>query len=486
MDDNEMDIMSWSSEDETSETEECGLDSFESLETGPIDEAHEDLLARALKSITFDEQQSAIHDIHGVSEIQEDPIIMEEKLSQMENEICKIKKKEAYLQAKEISPDFALNKDLRLLFLRSDKKLNAKKAAATFVSHFEVKKKLFGEEKLGRDIMLHDLKQEEWKFCQTRWLQHRDRSGRIVLFWTPHEEEQTYESRFRLLFWSIFTMLRDEESRKNGMVLIFYNVGSNIMPDPKLWVALNDMKKSLPNCFVSFHICYDNPRVRPILRLILSAVGTFLTVRCRSHYGSAKECIYSLLTFGIPREALPITDDGTILPLAEEGFTKRLEQEQQPTPKELVVIIPGRFDVLLGRQKRCQDHVGNLRYRHLVLSYQNDYEQASKHEKTAIAEKVVKEVQANGGHFLEIYYADFIEVSDIVARKKVAHAFRSQRRIQNRRKESHNRLAAGSPPVSGSESDGSVPVFGSQTAGTKRASPIQFASSAKRGFGASM
>ena len=101
-----MKSLSWSSEDDTSETEKSGLDSFEFAEVGPIDEPHENVLARALKSITFDEQQSAIHDIHGVSEIQEDPKMVEEKLLEMESEICKIKSKEAYLQANAISPGF--------------------------------------------------------------------------------------------------------------------------------------------------------------------------------------------------------------------------------------------------------------------------------------------------------------------------------------------------------------------------------------------
>eukprot|EP00980_Cylindrotheca_fusiformis_P017880 scaffold5672_cov97-Cylindrotheca_fusiformis.AAC.3 len=149
------------------------------------------------------------------------------------------------------------------------------------------------------------------------------------------------------------------------------------------------------------------------------------------------------MTFGIPREAIPITDDGQ--PIVEgplgplEKTAKRLEQEKVPPPKELLVFIPGPFDVLLGRQKLCQDHIGNLRYRHLILSYQADYEVASKHQKTAIAERIVEEVHRNGGHFLTDYYADYIEVSDIVARKKVAHAFRSQRKIQNRKKGRQNK-----------------------------------------------
>jgi len=474
---------SYSSEDDSSYSEESGLDSSAQTQA---DEPYEDLLARALKSITFDEQQSAINDIHGVSEAQEDPRLVEQKLMDLEEEICKIKSKEAYLQAEAISPGFVQNTDFRLLFLRFNNMYNAKRAAARIVHHFEIKKRLFGEEKLGRDIMLHDLEPEDWKLTQSRWLEHRDRSGRIVLFWTPNTQEQSVESKLRLMFWSEFLMLRDEETRKNGMVLIFYNIGSKRMPDPKLFFAIRDFKRGMPHSFVSFHLCYDNPRVRPILSLVLSTVTNFLKVRCRSHYGSASDCIYSLLTFGIPREALPITDDGKIVPSEEEKYLKRLEQEQQPTPQELIVIIPGRFDVLLGRQKRCQDHVGNFRYRHLVLSYQDDYENASKHEKTALAEKIVQEVHEKGGHFLEIYYDAFIEVSDIVARKKVAHAFRSQRRIQSRRRESLNRASAGpvSPltVVSGSDSDASMPMFSNQTVGTKRAGSMEFAPSAKRGF----
>lgn len=103
-DDNQMEPLSWSDDDDDDSDIDEGMDSFE-----PIDEAHEDFLARALKSVTFDEQQSAIHDLHGVSsDTQEDPMLVEQKLSQMEEEIHKIKSKskQAYLQAMAMSPDF--------------------------------------------------------------------------------------------------------------------------------------------------------------------------------------------------------------------------------------------------------------------------------------------------------------------------------------------------------------------------------------------
>lgn len=95
--------MSFSGEDEGSHTDETDRES--SVNT--VEEPPENLLAKALKSITFDEQQSAIHDIHGVSVInQEDPKMVQQKLIEMEEEISKIKSKDAYLKAKASSPEF--------------------------------------------------------------------------------------------------------------------------------------------------------------------------------------------------------------------------------------------------------------------------------------------------------------------------------------------------------------------------------------------
>jgi hypothetical protein len=60
-----------------------------------------------MSSLTFEEHQSAIHDLHGVSEVPEDdPKMIVEKLAELEVELSKISSKEAYLTAKASSPDY--------------------------------------------------------------------------------------------------------------------------------------------------------------------------------------------------------------------------------------------------------------------------------------------------------------------------------------------------------------------------------------------
>jgi uncharacterized protein YigA (DUF484 family) len=91
------------------------------------------------------------------------------------------------------------------------------------------------------------------------------------------------------------------------------------------------------------------------------------------------------------------------------------------------VVIPGPFDVLLGRGKQSQENAGNLRYRNLIESYQERYENARKAEKTSIADEVVQMVKQCQGRFLKENHADFVEVTDTKAREKVSHSFRSLR-----------------------------------------------------------
>jgi PBP1b-binding outer membrane lipoprotein LpoB len=138
------------------------------------------------------------------------------------------------------------------------------------------------------------------------------------------------------------------------------------------------------------------------------------------------------MTFGIPSSALPVSVDGKIkTDFHLERIKKRIRQEKESTldSKDLVVT-PGPFDILLGRGKLSQENLGNLRYRNLIACYQDTYETARKIEKTKIADEVVQSIKKCSGRFLKEHYADFVEISDVKAREKVAHSFRSLRNNQ--------------------------------------------------------
>ena len=63
-------------------------------------------------------------------------------------------------------------------------------------------------------------------------------------------------------------------------------------------------------------------------------------------------------------------------------------------------------------------------------TYAKVYDQASRNEKTLMAEWIVKQMRSSVGRFLK--HNDDIdcweEVDDLEARKKVAHAFRNRRK----------------------------------------------------------
>ena len=96
------------------------------------------------------------------------------------------------------------------------------------------------------------------------------------------------------------------------------------------------------------------------------------------------------------------------------------------------MVVPGPFDVLLGRGRLIQEHLGNLRYRQMIDEHKDQYDSASKLEKTNIAKKVVQLVQASQGRFLKRDEGEdgggfWIEVDDETAREKVSHSFRNRR-----------------------------------------------------------
>ncbi|CAJ1931123.1 unnamed protein product [Cylindrotheca closterium] len=100
-------------------------------------------------------------------------------------------------------------------------------------------------------------------------------------------------------------------------------------------------------------------------------------------------------------------------------------------------IQPTEYDVLFGRGKPFQDHPGNLRLHSIVNVYKPNYTQARRHEKTAIAEDVVKIIKNDGKHvgrFLKQVDGKWEGVSDIEARAKVSHALRGKSRVEPKSK----------------------------------------------------
>jgi hypothetical protein len=141
------------------------------------------------------------------------------------------------------------------------------------------------------------------------------------------------------------------------------------------------------------------------------------------------EIQYKLMTFGVPTRVLPVTSTGEYkLGNHMEWLAKRKQLEGAMDGIERI-IVPSPFDVLVGRGRFIQEHAGNLRYRHIIESHMDRYEQATKRaEKTDLTAEVVTVVNGRGGRFLKQDGGGWIEIDADCARDKVSHSFRNLRK----------------------------------------------------------
>jgi hypothetical protein len=132
------------------------------------------------------ERERVLEEVHGVadSQVEETPELIDQRLNLLEQEIQLIKKRTAYDRALFLSPKYVLDREFRLMFLRSEL-FDARKAANRLVRFFESKKELWGDDKLARPITLDDFDEDGLALLKHGCIQvlpEKDQSGRSVLF----------------------------------------------------------------------------------------------------------------------------------------------------------------------------------------------------------------------------------------------------------------------------------------------------------------
>jgi len=143
--------------------------------------------------------------------------------------------------------------------------------------------------------------------------------------------------------------------------------------------------------------------------------------------------------FGIPRQVLPFTDSGEMLPPdAYRAFWERRRdfEQSQNAVSRTAIVVPGSFDVLLGRGHSIQNNKGNVLYRKVIKEMMDEYTEGRKLEKTALTKSIVDLIHSSTGRFLEKNgHNCWVEVDETTARKKVSHSFRTLRRLDVRASE---------------------------------------------------
>jgi hypothetical protein len=149
------------------------------------------------------------------------------------------------------------------------------------------------------------------------------------------------------------------------------------------------------------------------------------------------ELQYRLMTFGIPMKVFPVTSEGeTQVERHLEWIQQRRKREElDQNTKRIMVLSP--FDVIMGRDKLAQEHVGNIHYLDIIETHLDMYDGFSKVEKTELASRIVDGMHKSGGRFLKWDGTGWIEIDDKTARSKVSMAFRSKRRTVQTHTKTH-------------------------------------------------
>jgi hypothetical protein len=164
--------------------------------------------------------------------------------------------------------------------------------------------------------------------------------------------------------------------------------------------------------------------------------------------------MYKLMTFGIPiNEAMPITADGCIELTPHHEMIKAWKFREEEHDTRIVVsptssraesrnsafdedfyspppgtyLIPGNMDILMGRGRHPKSSPGSLRLHDMLRQHREEYDNATKLDKTAMAEMVLTKLKLSGSRFIKIVPGGFQVCDDALARGKISHGFRNLR-----------------------------------------------------------
>jgi hypothetical protein len=168
--------------------------------------AVESLLALDLNKMSLNEREKVFEDLHGVSDIvDESPELVASCLDELELEIAKIRRRDAYIAAASKDSCYTSSRTLRLKFLRAEN-FDSNRAAARLVGFFETKLEIFGPDPLARDLLLSDLNEDDHKCLQSGLMTlvpAKDVAGRGIMTWMPLIKEGGFSVRSKVRIISV-------------------------------------------------------------------------------------------------------------------------------------------------------------------------------------------------------------------------------------------------------------------------------------------
>ncbi|CAJ1923690.1 unnamed protein product [Cylindrotheca closterium] len=402
----------------------------------------DDLLAEAMKTLTFEERQEQQEILHGVeATFTNESTFIDNSLIDLENHLASTKSGTVYEMAEAMDLGYVGDRAFRVMFLRGNR-YDAKAAADQMLNFFTIKQELFGSEKLVKDITLDDLDEDDIACLKTGRIQFagKDRSGRQIILNLPglRNEKTTVQNGLRTRYYLSMSMLESEANQIRGFVVIVHTVsGMKDRFGGSAYYQNARVAAAIPTRMASMHVCSDDIKEHLCHNCIIKAAPLKLRANCRLHFGSHTECLNHLSTYGIPQSFLPIELSTNQINLhrhlkwVESRF--KMEKSDRGAPSEIAtpnepIISPTENDVLVIGGGKC-NNTGNNRLRALVKDFSKSYEFGSVESRKALVNRAMHSVHDNEGRFLKQHEGGvWKDLSKSEIRKLIAQAFRNSYR----------------------------------------------------------
>jgi hypothetical protein len=126
------------------------------------------------------------------------------------------------------------------------------------------------------------------------------------------------------------------------------------------------------------------------------------------HSGENIERQYSIRSYGIPIELIPLTDTGNIKTTYLKQWMKlrRIIEVMKMTEGadknfDSIIECPGSNDVVFRSGTSMSCHPGNVRFRCMVESKHDTPSNVSQTTQAELAEQLIEEIESRGGRFLK-------------------------------------------------------------------------------------
>jgi hypothetical protein len=258
-----------------------------------------------------------------------------------------------------------------------------------------------------------------------------------------------------------------EETQKRGVVGLLYFVGGNQLEfDRDLHTRTPGLLEWMPLRVAGLHLCSDDRYLSAFNKLLTATMGRALRVRLRIHNGESRlevccpawsfvllltsfqpsqgshtEVMYSMMTFGVPVQALPVAYEGGLKTANHRKWIARRktrDTEMIKTGSFEGTDMPSHSDILLGRGRVFHNYPGTVKLRSCVTAFLDEFKTASKQDKALITTRIVESMKGNGARFLRRRSDGWWEeVSDDTALEKVRVSFRTAKSVRKKELETN-------------------------------------------------